>query len=151
MIGSADFAEKTKAALARLKKSGYLGEIKGHASIIKQSNCSGMNVYAEKPTFQVGKETWNSNNVWYAGTIAHDSFHSKLYHDSKKAKGGVEPPAEDWSGRQAEIECLNYQARVLRGLQAPEYMIQYVQGMIKNPVYQKVGAGKADPCEDRDW
>ena len=94
-----------------------------------------MRADAKRPTFVVGRATWKHSALWYAGTIAHDSYHSKLYHDAK-ASTGENPPADCWTGSEAEKKCLAFQLQVLQELKADENMIAYVCGCAWNPTYQ---------------
>ncbi len=52
--------------------------------------------------------------TWCASVIAHDSFHSKLYHDYLKSHGGL-VPYDIWTGAAAEKQCLVHQTNVLEG------------------------------------
>ena len=95
-----------------------------------------MKAYARKPTYVVGKPTWEHSALWYAGTIAHDCYHSKLYHEAKAHDKGKKPLAESWTGADTERKCLAYQIEVLETLRADQNMIAYVKEWQKNPTYQ---------------
>jgi hypothetical protein len=149
IVGSPAFVAATKEALVILKKSGHLDGITPFIEAIHQSRCSGMDVY--KKVYEVGDPTWQKDVVWYAGTIAHDSHHSKLYADAKKARNGMEPAYSAWSGAKAETKCLAYQREVLKALKASASTLAYVRELAKNPTYQNIGKDKQDVCSDRNW
>ena len=94
-----------------------------------------MRAYAKRPAFIVGKPTWSHSGLWYAGAIAHDSHHSKLYHEAKASMAG-KPPADCWTGSGAEKKCLAFQREVLDALGADEKLVAYVRELEKNPAYQ---------------
>ena len=72
-----------------------------------------MRTYAARPTFDLGTETAYHSVTWCAGAIAHDAYHSKLYHDYRDAYG--EPVPDDaWCGQAKELTCNEFQLRVLR-------------------------------------
>lgn len=149
--GGPEFSARTREALDLLEKSGRLAEVRRYVGVIEESRCSGMDVYASRPTFRVGRATWRSGGLWYAGSIAHDSRHSRLYREAKTALGGEEPPAEAWTGTEAERLCLAFQLEVLEALGAGEDALNYIRGLMKDPRYQRIGEGLADPCDARDW
>ena len=93
-----------------------------------------MHANARRPTFVVGKRTWSHSALWFAGAIAHDAYHSKLYHDAKAATG--RPPADSWTGTEAERKCLAFQIEVLKALGAEDKTIAYLEELEKNPAYQ---------------
>ncbi len=94
-----------------------------------------MHADAERPTFVVGKRTWSHSALWYAGAIAHDCFHSKLYQEAR-ASLGSQPPADSWTGTDAEKKCLNFQIEVMESLDAGAETIAYLKQVEKNPAYQ---------------
>ena len=135
VVGSADFVARTTEALDLLGATPHYRDIERYVAIIKQGRRSGMHANATKPTFVVGKRTWSHSPLWYAGAIAHDAYHSKLYHDGKSA-AGREPPADCWTGKDAERECLALQIEVLKALDADERTVAYLEELRKNPTYQ---------------
>lgn len=92
---------------------------------IEQSSRSGMRAYADPPTFDLSPKTANYSDTWCAGSIAHDTYHSKLYHEYLGAHDGPVPD-EEWRGKAKELECIHFQARVLKDIGAPDYEIDYV-------------------------
>jgi len=142
LTGSPEFIAKTREALDQLKRTKCFKVVKQYVAIIKESETSGMEAYLARPSYGVGKRTWQAGAVWYASTIAHDAFHSKLYHDAKDKLKGKEPPETAWTGKEAEKKCLRFQADALRQMRAEKRQIDYVVQLQKNPTYQD---GK------RDW
>ena len=112
--GSQEFREETEKAITLLSQTHYYGEIKTYVKRIREHPSSGMDVYADKPTFNVARKSWSHSTIWYAGIIAHDSYHSKLYHEAKDDNDGLEPPKKAWTGSEAEKKCIDYQIKVLR-------------------------------------
>lgn len=148
--GTQEFIERTREALDLLARSRSFWIARPYLKAIHMHERSGMNVFAEKPTFEVGERTWRHSAIWLAGAIAHDAYHSRLYHQAKRRGGGAEPPADVWTGTQAERQCLRFQVRVLREVGAPQNIIEYVQSLIAHPTYQ----GDPGSLEDylrRDW
>lgn len=143
--GSSGFTSETNKALNLLKNSSEYPAITQYLDRIKEYDKSGMNVYSDVPTFQVGQPTWNSSTMWYAGTIAHDSYHSKLYFEAKEANGGNEPNRSTWTGKEAEQKCLAFQMKVLQQMGADNDTIDQVRQELSNPTYQDI------PYENRTW
>jgi hypothetical protein len=84
-----------------------------------------MRAYDDPPTFDLSQKTASYSDTWCAGSIAHDTYHSKLYHEYLDAHEGSVPD-EVWSGQAKELECIHYQASVLREIGAPPSEITYV-------------------------
>jgi len=134
--GHQEFLLRTKASLQLLKPAREFKEIVSHIAIIRQGRRSGMKAWAKKPTFIVGKRTWDHSPIWYAGAIAHDAFHAKLYFDAKRENRAGEPDADAWTGAEAEKKCLAFQREVLLQLNADAKTIAYIEECAKNPIYQ---------------
>ena len=100
-----------------------------------------MKAWAVKPTFTVGKATWRHSALWYAGAIAHDAYHAKLYSDAKGEKHRKEPDNDAWTGVEAEKQCLAFQRQVLLELNADEKIIAYIDHCAQNPTYQGRATG----------
>jgi hypothetical protein len=133
--GGAAFIERTEEALELLRATPHYADIRRYVAVIKQGPRSGMHAHARRPTFVVGKRTWSHSPLWYAGAIAHDAHHSKLYQDGKAAAGG-EPAADCWTGKEAERKCLAFQIDVLKALDADDRTVAYLEELRKNPTYQ---------------
>lgn len=139
--GSEEFVRRTKKSLELLESTSRLGLIQAHLSTIQQGGRSGMKAWADKPTFVAGKPTWRHSALWYAGAIAHDAYHSKLYHDAKNALGGRNPDADAWTGAEAEKKCLAFQRQVLLEIGADAATMAYLEKCAKNPTYQGHNTG----------
>ena len=134
--GRAAFRARTREALELLRTSPLFGTARNHIAVIRQGRRSGMKAWAVKPTFTVGKATWRHSVVWYAGAIAHDAYHAKLYCDAKGVIRGKEPDSDAWTGVEAEKQCLAFQRQVLLELNADENIIAYIDHCAQNPTYQ---------------
>ena len=121
VVGNSRFQEQVKGALALLReKSPDAYEIiTNHIRAIVQARRSGMRLDLAKPTFELANPTAYYSLTWCASCIAHDSMHSKIYHDYMRAHAGVRKP-EDWSSHvEEEKKCNAHQLQVLRDLGAP--------------------------------
>jgi len=134
--GNAEFRAHTQAALELLRLSPLFLSVRNYIPVIQQGKRSGMRAWAKKPAFLVGKPTWQHSAFWYAGAIAHDAYHAKLYQEAKRKNGGREPEPHSWCGTEAEKQCLAFQQRVLMELNADEKTITYLEQCEKNPTYQ---------------
>jgi hypothetical protein len=143
--GQAIFVQKTKAALNLLNSRNGLSVIKQYVGVIQEAKSSGMKAWLEPPVYEVGAPTWNNTDIWYAGTIAHDAYHSKLYHEAKAKNFGKEPDESAWTGKEAEKICLDYQLAILQKIGADKKILDYVAGLAKDPQYQNI------PYAARRW
>ncbi len=138
--GNLEFLAQTREALALLEPTPFFSDIKRYIAVIQQGRRSGMRANAERPTFVVGRRTWRHSALWYAGAIAHDCCHSKLYHEAKTTSGG-KPAADSWTGSDAEKKCLAFQIETMLSLGADEKTVAYLRELEKNPVYQERNRG----------
>ena len=136
LSGRAEFLLRTKESLRLLKSTLQFEIIQANIAVIREGKRSGMKAWAKKPTFLVGKPTWQHSVLWYAGAIAHDAYHSKLYREAKRENDGKEPNADTWTGADAEKKCLAFQRQVLIELNADRKTIAYIEDCEKNPTYQ---------------
>ncbi|HTN70155.1 MAG TPA: hypothetical protein VMO00_03610 [Methylomirabilota bacterium] len=134
--GAREFLLETQDSLALLRPTKQFEVIRANLGMIRQGKRSGMKAWAKKPTFIVGKATWKLSPLWYAGAIAHDAFHAKLYFDAKRENLNKEPDADAWTGAEAEKQCLTFQRQVLLALHADQKTIAYIEECAKNPTYQ---------------
>jgi hypothetical protein len=144
IIGDEAFTEQTDAALSLLASEagdGYAQVLRYIDTIESVTAGSGMDVFTR--TFLVGDETAfapgfarEDQVVWLAGTIVHDSCHSRLYAE------GVE-----YAGRDAELACMRDQLDTLEEIDH-DYFEDYVQGLIDG-VDDPENAYWTDP--DRHW
>jgi hypothetical protein len=119
--GAMHFAQQVSNALALIKSrspSGYC-VVTGYVARIDQSAHTGMAADKRIPTFQLNDRTAYYSLTWCAGAIAHDSYHSKLYHDWITQHHSRSVPAAVWTGEAAEKQCLAHQKRVMEELGAP--------------------------------
>lgn len=135
ITGRPKFLARTREALELLRPTPFFPGIQRHIAVIRQGRRSGMRADAEKPAFIVGRRTWSHSALWYAGAIAHDSYHSRLYHD-EKARTGKNPPVDCWTGKEAERKCLAFQIEVMAALGAGAALMDYLGRLEKNPAYQ---------------
>lgn len=133
--GDMKFIEKTDAALSLIKEKSpeHYKLVKGYISIIRKGKKTGMWAQETPPFYEVAPMTSDGTLSWYASTIVHDAYHSKLFHDYLD-EFGTFPPDDVWTGRKAENSCLEVQESFLRKIQAPAGEIQHVQRM-KNVDY----------------
>lgn len=134
--GGNEFLRRTGEALALLEPLAQFELIHAHLAAIRQGTRSGVTAWTEHPVFTVGAPTWNHSPHWYAGAIAHDAYHAKLYRDAKKWNRGRKPPVDAWSGKTAERRCLSFQRDVLLSLEADKTILEYLEKHLENPTYQ---------------
>ncbi|MET0502867.1 MAG: hypothetical protein ABW172_15210 [Candidatus Binatia bacterium] len=134
--GGDEFLRETQKALTLLKPTARFPEIQRHIYLIAQGRRSGMKAWAKEPTFVVGAATWRHSTLWYAGAIAHDAYHAKLYAAAKQTSRGNEPNPDSWTGAEAEKQCLAFQLQVLQELNADVQTMGYLEGCLDHPTYQ---------------
>jgi len=139
--GSDEFLTRTKDALRLLQPVPHFGVIRANLAVIRQGKRSGMKVWTGKSMFVVGAVTWQHSAIWYAGAIAHDTYHAKLYREAKGTAGGAEPYADTWTGPDAEIQCFGFQKQVLAHLGADEKTLEYIEQCEAKPTYQGANKG----------
>jgi len=145
ITGSPEFILKTKEAIKLLEQAPEFELVRPYLGAIKTAKCSGMDIYQNVLTYEVGDVTFQSPLPWYASTIAHDACHSFVYHQEKEKLGGKEPAVESWLGQEAERSCLVFQWEVLQRLTQEECMLGYLQELVTNPTYQDT------EYKDRSW
>jgi hypothetical protein len=94
-----------------------------------------MYAYENPPRYVVGDATRNAGTVWFAGTIAHDAGHSKLYHDYLTANPGQPVPNDVWTGEKAEKTCLEAQQDALGKIGGTQAQLDYVSNIINSQYY----------------
>ena len=111
---------------------------------LQEGERSGMWAYKKPPSYKMSDTNAFYSLTWCAATIAHDSFHSKLYHDYlKQHLGAVRVPDDVWTGEAAERKCLAHQTRVLKDIGASFDEISWLS--VTNNRYWEVDYNK------RDW
>ncbi len=98
--------------------------VRQHVAVIAESRRSGMRADLDLPTFELAGKSAFHSLTWCAATIAHDAYHSKLYHDHLRT-GGKPVPAAAWTGVAAEKACIAYQLEALKQVGAPQHEIDY--------------------------
>ena len=141
VMGDGVFRLRTSEALGLLQPLAEFELIRAHLGVLRQGKRSGIEAWAEPPVFTVGAATWNHSPLWFAGAIAHDAYHAKLYDDAKKHNPEIEPAAETWTGKAAERVCLAFQRQVLLSLGADPAIIDYIGNHAQNPAYQGRSTG----------
>ena len=127
IVGDDEFGTYTSETLQLLAADapdGY-AQVVAYIDVIEAIDAgSGMDVFTK--TFLVGQETAyapgfsrDEQVVWYAGTIVHDSCHSRLYSEG-----------EPYIGRDSELACMLDQLDALEALDRSEFFESYVQGLI---------------------
>jgi len=99
---------------------------------------SGMKAYVNPPTFIMSHKVAFANNdeersiIWCASCIAHDSYHSMLYHKYAE-ENNIDPynkylsvPANIWTGTNIEINCMNHQKKVINSIGGPSYIVNHI-------------------------
>ncbi len=141
--GTPQFCEQVRDALVLLKSkspSSY-AMVTNYVGVIRQYPHSGMRADAKPPCFDLNDLSAFYSLTWCAGVIAHDSYHSKLFHDEKAKQS--HPPQTAWSGHAAESKCLAHQVQTLIDIGAPELEIKHCQTI--TPAYSDV------PYRKRQW
>jgi hypothetical protein len=126
--GTAQFSNQVQQALLLIKTrdpDAYL-IVTQYVGRIKEGKRSGMWAYATPPTYEMSDKTALYSVTWCAATIAHDSFHSKLYHDYKAAHGGSVPRLA-WGGVLAEQLCMKHQLSVMERIGASKWELDHAR------------------------
>jgi hypothetical protein len=143
IVGNFAFRRQASDALALLEPLAAFSLIRSHLAVIRQGRRSGVTAWAADPVFTVGAPTWSHSVHWFAGAMAHDAFHVKLYRDAQQS-AGKQPDVDSWSGKTAEQACLLFQLAVLVSLRSDKFIIEHVGKHLENPTYQgrmtRVGA-----------
>jgi hypothetical protein len=126
IVGDERYLEQVDKALALLKNKApeAYAIVAKNVKRIQQCERSGMAAYETPPTFEMSDKTAFASVTWCAAAIAHDSYHSKLYHDYLDAHpGGV--PDDIWTGRPAERQCMKHQIAVMKQIGADRSEIDH--------------------------
>jgi len=98
--------------------------VTNYISVIEQGKHSGMWAYRNPPMLELADPTTFYSVTWCAGSIAHDSLHSKLYFEYKQQHGS-NVPANAWIGSESEQKCLAHQLAVLQRIGAPANEVEH--------------------------
>lgn len=112
--------------LLSLKAKSEYKIIKTHIGIIAQSDKSGMWAWENPPRYSMSDKTAFYSITWCAGTIAHDAYHSFLYH-KYVSPSGEKPPYDKWGGVNAEKLAIDFQVKVMKKIGASKHEINYLQ------------------------
>ncbi len=153
IVGSPEYKQQVTQALILLsKKSPEAYQIvKKYIGRIEQNERSAMLAYKNPPTYQMSNKTAFHSLTWCASTIAHDSYHSKLYHDYED-KHGKPVPYEIWAGFEAEKKSISHQIKTLKQIEAPLSEINYCISLDGTHAdVNKDGKLDSKDYELRDW
>lgn len=152
--GTNEFREKIKNSLKFLALAPEkLNFSQKYIKRIQEWSHSGMNMFKDKPTFEIGDVWKDSDEIYLASGIAHDAYHSQLCTESEDSQGNISLGA--YVGKEAEKKCLDFQIRTLEDIGKNDYMKDYqeilelhkkkLEELIINPTYQDI------PYEQRNW
>ncbi len=152
--GSEEFREKIKNSLSYLSLDpDKLDFSKKYIKRIQEWSHSGMNMFKDKPTFEIGDIWQESDEVYLASGIAHDAYHSYLCAGSQDSNGNISQEA--YIGKEAEKKCLAFQIDTLESIKKTDHMKDYqneidgdingLKELMINPTYQDI------PYEERTW
>jgi len=136
IVGPVDFIVQVKAGLDLLKEKAvkefdvvslYIGRIEQAPP--PPTAQSGMAAYESPPTYYLGRKTAFYSLTWCAGCIAHDAYHSKLYHEYLKSFPDKPVPDSIWSGTLVELDCNKFQLGVCLKISAPEHEIKHLKSL----------------------
>jgi hypothetical protein len=128
IVGSSRFTNQVHLALLLLRSrdTNAYAIVTNYVGRIQQGERSGMWAYKTPPTYEMSDSTAFYSITWCAATIAHDSFHSKLYHDHRKVHRG-HVPDRVWTGTVSEKKCMNHQLAVMENIEAPKWEIDHAK------------------------
>jgi hypothetical protein len=128
VVGSTQFINQVRQALLLLKTrdADAYAIVTKYVGRIEEGKRSGMWAYKTPPTYEMSDSTAFYSVTWCAATIAHDSFHSKLYHDYQTAHSEAVPD-EIWTGTSAEQQCMKHQLAVMKRIGTTQFEIDYAQ------------------------
>jgi hypothetical protein len=124
--GSPKFKHQVMSALVLLKArmpEAYQ-MVTNYIGAIAEAKHSGMAAYLNPPTFHLNDTSAFYSRTWCAASIAHDSMHSKLYHEYLREHPEEKSvPAGVWMGEAVERRCSEYELKVLQKIGAPDYEV----------------------------
>jgi hypothetical protein len=152
--GTDEFREKIKNSLKFLSLAPEKFDFsQKYIKRIQEWSHSGMNMFKDKPTFEIGDVWKDSDEVYLASGIAHDAYHSHLCTESEDSKGNISLGA--YVGKEAEKKCLDFQIKTLEDIGANDYMKDHkeiveeykkqLSELAIDPTYQDI------PYEERNW
>jgi len=96
--------------------------------VISRSSRSGMHAYENPPRFDFSLNEALHSDEWCAGAIVHDAYHSWLFKKNKLTKNECNT-YHLWGGKEAELEAIRYQEKVLISLGASKELIEYARSL----------------------
>jgi hypothetical protein len=128
IIGSVRFSNQVHQAVLLLKERDLdaYAIVTNYVGRIQEGERSGMWAYKTPPTYEMSDGTAFYSLSWCAATIAHDSYHSKLYHEYQKVHGGDVPDAI-WTGTAAERQCMKHQLDVMKRIGSTQWEMDYAK------------------------
>jgi hypothetical protein len=128
IVGSFGFSNQVQHALMLLKTrdADAFAIVTNYIGRIQEGERSGMWAYKTHPTYEMTDASAFYSLSWCATTIAHDSFHSKLYREYQHEHGGRVPDAI-WTGPAAERQCMKHQLLVMERIGATKWEIDYAK------------------------
>jgi hypothetical protein len=128
IVGAPQFSNQVRQALLVLqtRDAEAYDIVTKYVGRIKQGERSGMWAYKNPPTYEMATNTALYSVTWCAATIAHDSFHSMLYHECQRTNHGSVPDAV-WTGKEAEKQCMKHQLAVMERIGAPAAELEHAR------------------------
>lgn len=150
IVGSLRFSNQVSQALILLKSrdTNAYAIVTNYVGRIQEGARSGMRADQTPPTYEMSDKTANYSITWCAATIAHDSFHSKLYHEYGASHRGSVPDSV-WTGREAERQCMKHQLLVMEHIGASKWEMDWAKKQADGH-YAKDNETWQD-YQDRDW
>jgi len=150
IVGSEKFSNQVchAVALLKTKDANAYAILTNYVGRIEQGKHSGMWAYRNPPTFEVTDATTFYSLTWCAAVIAHDSYHSKLYHEYCKTHAGEVPDAV-WTGTVAEQQCMKHQLAVMERIGASKLEIDYARQQADGHYVKNTDTW--DDYRKRDW
>lgn len=128
--GSQKYTQQVEKCLGLLqaKAADDYAFVLGNIGVIEQNERSGMLAWANPPRYQMSDVTAFYSLTWCAGTIAHDAYHSYLYHQYQSEHSG-KPPYEVWGGVAAEKLAIDFQLQVMQKIGATDHELKYLKSL----------------------
>ena len=125
--GNPIFKYRTKKAIELIKNEtpDTYKMVAEFIAIIRQGKQSGMWAFENPPAFEVGNLTYMASRKWYASTIVHDAYHSKLFHTHRR-EHNLPVPRDVWTGKEAEMKCMDVQEEFLIAVRAPRRTLEHL-------------------------
>ena len=126
IIGSLAFSNQVSQAMQLLQaRDGDAYAMVRHCiGRIQESESRGTQAYATPPAIGLSDDSTFYSLTWCAAVIAHDSLHSKQYHDDLKTHDNP-IPAGVWTGAKAEQQCMAYQLQVMEQIGATRHEMDW--------------------------